>query len=57
MSTPLVLRWSIHSRDACMAFERLVWWLFPWKNPPFESPLKRHKEFVKASSLSEGDDT
>lgn len=45
MSAPLVLRWSIHSRDACRTLERLIWWLFPWKNPPYLNPLSRHKEF------------
>jgi hypothetical protein len=47
MAVPLVLQWSIHSRDASMALERLVWWLYPWKNPPYLSPLKRHLEFLK----------
>lgn len=27
MAAPLVLRWSIHSRDACLALERLIAWL------------------------------
>jgi hypothetical protein len=29
MSAPLVLRWSIHSRDAVHALERLIAWLEP----------------------------
>jgi hypothetical protein len=53
MAAPPVLRWSIHSRDACMAFERLVWWIYPWRNPPYLSPLKRHLEFVKPQSEDE----
>ena len=29
MAAPLVLCWSIHSRDACHALERLIAWLDP----------------------------
>jgi len=43
-----VLRWSIHSRDACMALERLIYWLHPIGF--YKNPLYRHLKYGEYSS-------